>query len=122
MRTCSPYVALPFDPGRVRPELVGLLLHPVSRSETWRRLGTRRTLLQSPRGFHSKDARPGSWRRAEKLPPQSLGGRVPDCRDEPIERKPNNEKLLRHFTRIEGFSQSKFAHKSTDNGFVFSWL
>src|SRR4029077_2376529 len=39
MRTCSPYVALPFDPGRVRPELVGLLLHPVSRSETWRRLG-----------------------------------------------------------------------------------
>src|ERR1700682_4461483 len=45
MRTCSPYVALPFDPGRVRPELVGVLLHPVSRSETWRRLGTRRTWL-----------------------------------------------------------------------------
>jgi len=43
MRTSSPCVALPFDPGRVRPELVGLLLHPVSRSETWRRLGTRRT-------------------------------------------------------------------------------
>jgi len=91
MRICSPYVALPFDPGRVRPELVGLLLHPVSRSETWRRLGTRRTLLQSPLGFHSKDAGPDSWRRAQKLPPQSLGGRVPDCRDEPIERKPNNE-------------------------------
>src|SRR5258708_5519217 len=80
MRTCSPYVALPFDPGRLRPELVGLLLHPVSRSETWRRLGTRRTLLRSPRGFHSKHAGPSSWRRAEKLPPQSLGGRVPDCR------------------------------------------
>src|SRR6266436_9610726 len=62
MRIYSPYVALPFDPGRVRPELVGLLLHPVSRSETWRRLGTPRTLLRSSQGFHSKDAGRGSWR------------------------------------------------------------
>src|SRR4029077_10628927 len=106
MRICSPYVALPFDPGRVRPELVGLPLHPVSRSETWRRLGTRRTLLQSPLGFHSKDAGPDSWRRAQKLPPQSLGGRVPDCRDGPIWRKPNSKKLLTHFTRVGGFSQA----------------
>src|SRR5271155_178452 len=40
-KACSrnaPYVALPFDPGRLRPELVGFLLHPISRSETWRRL------------------------------------------------------------------------------------
>jgi len=42
-KACSrivPYVALPFDSGRKRPELVGFLLHPVSRSETWRRLLT----------------------------------------------------------------------------------
>ena len=107
MRTCSPYVALPFDPGRVRPELVGLLLHPVSRSETWRRLGTPRTLLRSPRGFHSKDAGPGSWRRAEKLPPQSLGGRVPDCRDGPIRRKPNSDLIHDNYTRSGGFSQAR---------------
>ncbi len=68
MRTCSPYVALPFDPGRLRPELVGLLLHPVSRSETWRRLGTRRTLLRSPRGFHSKHAGPFLKDFHEELP------------------------------------------------------
>ena len=61
MRTCSPYVALPFDSGRVRPELVGLLLHPISRSETWRRLVTLRTLLQDPPGFHSKDCWPDFW-------------------------------------------------------------
>ena len=128
MRTSSPYVALPFDPGRVRPELVGLLLHPVSRSETWRRLGTRRTCCKvreafTPRTRGPAPGLPGAVRRrAEKLPPQSLGGRVPHCRDEPIERKPNNEKLLRHFTRIEGFSQSKSAHKFTDNAFAFSWL
>jgi len=30
--------ALPFDSGRLQPELVGFLLHPISRSETWRRL------------------------------------------------------------------------------------
>ncbi len=56
MRNYSPYVALPFDPGRKRPELVGFLLHPVSRSETRRRLGTWRTWLRSPQGFHSKSA------------------------------------------------------------------
>src|SRR5260370_42713647 len=105
MRTCSPYVALPFDPGRLRPELVGLLLHPVSRSETWRRLGPRRTLLRSPRGFHSKHAGPGSWRRAEKLPPQSLGGRVPDCRDGPIERKPNSEIVQTNCIRFGPITQ-----------------
>jgi len=33
-----PYVALPFDSERVRSKLVGLLLHPISRSETWRSL------------------------------------------------------------------------------------
>jgi hypothetical protein len=33
-----PYVAFPFGPERMRSELVGLLLHPISRSETWRRL------------------------------------------------------------------------------------
>src|SRR5579863_4723398 len=33
-----PYVALPFDSARMRTELVGFLLHPISRSETWRRL------------------------------------------------------------------------------------
>src|SRR5260370_10907402 len=98
MRTCSPYVALPFDPGRLRPELVGLLLHPVSRSETWRRLGTRRTLLRTPRGFHSKHAGPISLRRAEKLPPQSLSRRVPDCLDGPICTKPNTDKLLTYCT------------------------
>jgi hypothetical protein len=41
MRT-YPYVALPFGPDRERPELVGSLLHPVPRSETWRRLVTPR--------------------------------------------------------------------------------
>ena len=65
MRTSSPCVALPFDPSRVRLELVGFLLHPVSRSETWRRLGTRRTQLRSSQGFHSKDAAQDSWRGAE---------------------------------------------------------
>src|SRR5579859_2901279 len=98
MRTCSPYVALPFDPGRVRPELVGLLLHPVSRSETWRRLVTRRTLLRNPPGFHSKErwpglvSCPGAVRpKIRKLPPKSLGGRVPNCRDDPMRRKPNTD-------------------------------
>jgi hypothetical protein len=33
-----PYVAYPFGSERVRSKLVGLLLHPISRSETWRRL------------------------------------------------------------------------------------
>jgi hypothetical protein len=51
MRTSSPCVALPFGPGLVQPELVGFLLHPVSRSETWRRLGTRRTWLQIHQAF-----------------------------------------------------------------------
>jgi hypothetical protein len=34
----EPTVALPCDSGRKRTELVGFLLHPVSRSETWRSL------------------------------------------------------------------------------------
>src|SRR6266478_1670784 len=51
MRTSSPCVALPFDPGRVRPELVGFLLHPVSRSETWRRLGTQRPSSEVRQAF-----------------------------------------------------------------------
>jgi len=82
---------LPFGPGRVRPELVGFLLHPVSRSETWRRLDTERTWLKSSPGFHSKDAARGSWRRAEKLPTHSLGGRAPGYWDGPIWRKPNSK-------------------------------
>src|SRR5580700_6629196 len=36
----APCVASPFDPGfaGANPKLVGFLLHPISRSETWRRL------------------------------------------------------------------------------------
>src|SRR5467141_4013332 len=51
MRTSSPCVALPFGPGRLRPKLVGFLLHPVSRSETWRRLGTQRTYYEACQAF-----------------------------------------------------------------------
>jgi hypothetical protein len=50
--------------------------------------------LRSSRGFRSKEAAQGSWRRAEKLATHSLGGRVPDYWDGPIERKPNNENYL----------------------------
>jgi len=56
-KACSrnvPYVALPFDPDRMRPELVGFLLHPVPRSGTWRRLFN----LQAKTAL-------GSWRRAK---------------------------------------------------------
>ena len=60
MRTCSPYVALPFDPGRLRPELVGLLLHPVSRSETWRRLVTHASFVKAGEVYFQA-SQPGSW-------------------------------------------------------------
>ena len=64
MRTCSPYVALPFDPGRERPELVGFLLHPVSRSETWRRLVTHASFVKAGEVYFQA-SQPGSWRRAK---------------------------------------------------------
>jgi hypothetical protein len=63
-------------------------------------------LLRSSQGFHSKDATRGSWRRTEKLPTRSLGGRVPDYWNGPIWRKPNTDLLLRNYTRSGYFSQA----------------
>jgi len=84
----DPYVALPFDPDRKRPELVGFLLHPISRSETWRRL---QRPVDRSRWAHSKQAHgKGPWRRAE-IKPQSLGGRAPIAQSGPIWRKPDCE-------------------------------
>ena len=65
MRT-SPCVALPFGSGRKRTELVGLLLHPVSRSETWRRLVTPGSAFRSPTPSVSFKA-PGAGLAAEPL-------------------------------------------------------
>jgi hypothetical protein len=55
-------VALPCDSGRLRPELVGLLLHPISRSETWRSLSFFQALrvlpaLRDPRTLLKKSGR-----------------------------------------------------------------
>jgi len=94
MRTSSPCVALPFGPG---PRATGTRrVSAPSRlaqrdvAKTWYPAN----LLRSSPSFRSKDAAQGSWRRAERLPTHSLGGRVPDCGDGPIERKPNNENYL----------------------------
>ena len=74
-------------------------------------------LAASPLGFHSKDAGPGSWpaccRRAQKLLAESLGGRVPDCWDGPIWRKPNSDLVPGKYTRFEGFSQALKGRKVT---------
>src|SRR5436190_1485743 len=73
---------------RKRPELVGFLLHPISRSETWRRL---QRPVDRSRWAHSKQAHgKGPWRRAE-IKPQSLGGRAPIAQSGPIWRKPDCE-------------------------------
>ena len=83
MRT-DPYVALPFGSDRERAELVGSLLHPVSRSETWRRLVTPPTV--SARSI-SKRAVQSPWRRANRRT-ASFGGRAPIAQGGPIWRKP----------------------------------
>jgi len=48
----------------MRPKLVGPLLHPVSRSETWRRLVNLTNAFTLER-FHFQARRSGPWRRAE---------------------------------------------------------
>src|SRR5580700_11469609 len=76
----DPYVALPFGSDRVRAELVGLLLHPVPRSETWRRLVTPVNTPESiSKHCHSKPLAQG--RIAER---HCFGGRAPIAQGGPI--------------------------------------
>jgi hypothetical protein len=72
-------------------------------------------LAANPPGFHSKDAGQGSWLRAEKLPTESLGGRVPDYWDGPIRRKPNSDLIPANYTRLEGFSQALMSRNAQPN-------
>jgi hypothetical protein len=51
-------------------------------------------LLRSSPGFRSKERGARLLAQSRKLPTHSLGGRVPDYWDGPIERKPNNENYL----------------------------
>ena len=79
--------SLPFDPGAA-PGLVGFLLHPVPRSETWRRLKQLHANFgQSPLA------------RSEKSGPNSLGERV-DLEETTANRQQRN------YTRNEGLFQS----------------
>jgi|SRR5579859_158846 len=111
MRTCSPYVALPFDPGLVRPELVGFLLHPVSRSETRRRLVTQRTCVRIRRAFtpRSRGQTPGLPNRSEAQSPKTATAipwrTCPRLPGRPDSKEPNTEKLLQDCTRNDSFAQ-----------------
>src|SRR5437016_181773 len=82
----DPYVALPCDPGRASG-LVGFLLHPISRSETWRRLM-----------FLQARELTGSWRRAAFVS-QSCLADVSIWRNLKTNRQPKN------CTRFKAFSQ-----------------
>jgi hypothetical protein len=60
--------ASPFDPIRKRMKLVGFLLHPIPRSETWRRLFIFQALFRAQRQIlvaeflHLADAPQNLWR------------------------------------------------------------
>src|ERR1700687_5149027 len=84
----SPYVALPFDSDRVRPELVGLLCFIPSRAA--RRGEDFFTLRTEVRRVVLQACGASSWRRA-KLRPLTLGGRAPDHRNGPKWRIPKQQ-------------------------------
>src|SRR5580704_18429328 len=66
-------------------ELVGPLLHPVSRSETWRRLVNLTNVFALER-FHFQARRSGPWRRT-KTELRGLGGRASIARGGPKNRR-----------------------------------
>src|SRR5438445_170527 len=68
----SPHPLIPVR--RANPRLVGFLLHPISRSETWRRLFTLRT--QRSEGSFSRLMHPELLARSSIPGPHLPGGRV----------------------------------------------
>jgi len=108
-------------PRHVRPELVGFLLHPVSRSETWRRLGTWRISLPNPLGFHSKSAAQSPWRGAE-LPAAISWRTCPGLAGRADLEEPELRKRTFKLYPIRAIFSRVFDRKPTDKSSSYSRL
>jgi len=108
----SSNVALPFDPSRARPELVGFLLHPVSRSETWRRLVTARTRWKVREAFTPSSA---TWLLARSRPHSCIAWRTcPGLAGRAVLEETEQRKTTRSFYARRPFFSSKFGATGKD--------